>query len=73
MIEWYRANTDFYAIMDDIEQLFASIKEKLEGENFRFQILHFAILASILRRVRRRSPFRSGSRSAVACDRETQA
>jgi lysyl-tRNA synthetase class 2 len=31
MIEWYRANADFYSIMDDMENLFRFCAEKLTG------------------------------------------
>lgn len=41
MIEWYRANANFYAIMDDVENLFAFISEKLgNGKKFTFERLH---------------------------------
>jgi lysyl-tRNA synthetase class 2 len=45
MIEWYRANKDFYAIMDDVEGLFSFLGEKVENskwkiENRNFERLH---------------------------------
>ncbi len=35
MIEWYRANTNFYKIMDDCEKLFKYLSEKLETRNLK--------------------------------------
>lgn len=41
MIEWYRAHSDFLAIMDDVEGLFDFISEKLgEAKKFEFERLH---------------------------------
>lgn len=41
MIEWYRADSNFYAIMDDVEKLFSFLSQKLQRENeFRFERMH---------------------------------
>lgn len=40
MIEWYRAHENFYAIMDDVEQLFQFLIERL-GEHFRVSLVRF--------------------------------
>ena len=41
MIEWYRANSDFYAIMDDVEGLFNFISKKLpQASKFSFERMH---------------------------------
>lgn len=40
MIEWYRAHSDFYAIMDDVQSLFDFISEKLGAKKFVFERLH---------------------------------
>ncbi len=41
MIEWYRGNSDFWEIMDDVEKLFGFISEKLElNPQFVFERMH---------------------------------
>ncbi len=41
MIEWYRGHSDFWAIMDDVETLFAFISENLQSEKrFSFERMH---------------------------------
>lgn len=40
MIEWYRAHTDFYTIMDDVEQLCASVLVKVGKPQWQFTRFH---------------------------------
>lgn len=38
MVEWYRANADFGALMDDVEALISFIHEKISGQDSGFRI-----------------------------------